>query len=222
MPAEERVQEETVIVVGGGGDPDAPVPFALPVGAVVAADGGVDRALALGLQVDLAVGDFDSATHEALTTVRASGATVERHPADKDATDLELALDAALGLGATRILVVGHDGGRLDHLLAGLLVLCHERYAGVTIDAYLGAARAHVCRGTRELEGAPRELVSLVPVLGPAGGVSTAGLRWPLANETLEPGTSRGVSNEVLTWPASVTVARGVVLALFPGVKATA
>ncbi len=57
----------TVIVVAGGGDPAGPVPSPLPEGAtVIAADGGVDRALALGLHVDMAVGDFDSVTEAGL------------------------------------------------------------------------------------------------------------------------------------------------------------
>ena len=65
---------------------------------MIAADGGVDRALALGLHVDVAIGDFDSVTAAGLAAAEAAGARIERHPAAKDATDLELALDAALAL----------------------------------------------------------------------------------------------------------------------------
>ena len=109
---------------------------ALPDGAlVIAADGGIDRALALGLHVDVAIGDFDSVSPAGLAAVEAAGRAIERHPAAKDATDLELALDAALALEPSRILVVGSSGGRLDHLLGSLLLLGDERYAGVTIDA---------------------------------------------------------------------------------------
>ena len=63
------------------------------------------------------------------------------------------------------------------------------------IDALVGAARVHVIRGERELAGEPGDLLTLVAVNGPAVGVTTDGLEYPLRGETLEPGSSRGVSN---------------------------
>jgi thiamine pyrophosphokinase len=142
---------------------------------------------------------------------------VERHPAAKDATDLELALDGAVALGARRILVVGDGGGRLDHLLGALLLLGHERYAGIEVDALLGRAEAHVVRGVRRLEGEPGELVSLLALHGPAEGVATEGLRYPLRGETIDPGSSRGISNVFARPTATVAVERGVLLAVRPG-----
>jgi thiamine pyrophosphokinase len=205
-----------VIVVAGGPLPAASRP--LPSEAtVVAADGGVDHALALGLRVDLAVGDFDSVSAAGLDAVEAAGARVERHPAEKDATDLELALDAAAALEPRRLVVVGVAGGRLDHLLAGLLLLGAERYARLELDAIAGDALAHVIRGERALAGEPGELVSLLPLGGDAVGVTTEGLRYPLVGETLAAGSSRGVSNEFGAARAQVRVARGVVLAVRPG-----
>ena len=200
------------------GSPDTRVREELPEGAlVVAADGGVDAALALGLTVAVAVGDFDSVTPDGLATVEGAGGRVERHPRAKDATDLELALDTAVDLGAERIVVVGDSGGRLDHLLAGLLVLGHGRYAHVEIDAMLGAARAHVVRTERVLQGEPGELVSLLPLGGAADGVVTEGLEYPLHEETLEAGTSRGVSNVFTAHRARIVVGRGALAALRPG-----
>jgi thiamine pyrophosphokinase len=218
MPAEERVQQETVIVVTGGGPPETPAPGPLPPGRVVAADGGVDRALGLGLRVHLAIGDFDSATADGVARARETGARIECHPTEKDATDMELALDAAVDLGAERVLVVGHDAGRIDHLVAGLLVLGAERYARLAIVAYLGQARAYVCRGTREIEGNPGDLVSLLPLHGPATSVTTEGLRYPLRGETLSTGSTRGVSNVLERTLATVTVGHGALLAIIPGV----
>ena len=208
---------DTVIVVAGGAPGPAPAQ-PLPDGApVIAADGGLDRAQALGLEVALAVGDFDSATAAGIARAEASGARFERHPKAKDATDLELALDAALALAPGRVVVVGADDGRLDHTLSSLLLLGHERYAGVELDAWLGPARIHVVRGERRLTGEPGELVTLLALHGPAEGVATDGLAYPLVAETLEPGSSRGVSNVFAAAEARVSVARGVVLAVRPG-----
>jgi thiamine pyrophosphokinase len=208
------VHVQTIVVVAGG-DSSVPSPYALPAGAtVIAADGGVDRALALGLHVDLAIGDLDSVTPAGLAAAEAAGARVEQHPTAKDATDLELALDAALALAPERILVVGSDGGRLDHLLGSLLLLGDERYAGAQVDALLGASSVHVVRGSRRLTGARGDLVSLLPLHGAAVGVTTEGLEYPLRGETLPAGTSRGTSYVLAGTEAFVTVERGCLLAI--------
>jgi thiamine pyrophosphokinase len=184
---------------------------------VIAADGGVDRALTLGLHVDLAIGDFDSVSAAGLAAAEAAGARVERHPTAKDATDLELALDAALALQPTRIVVVGSGGGRLDHLLGSVLLLADERYAAADVDAYLGDASVSVVRGSRTLAGTPGDLLTLLPVHGPAEGVTTEGLEYPLRGETLPSGASRGVSNVFSASRARITLERGCLLAVRPG-----
>jgi thiamine pyrophosphokinase len=214
-----RVKAETIVVVAGGQPfvERLPEPSDVPDGSfLIAADGGVDRALALGLHVDVAIGDFDSVTATGLAAVEAAGARIERYPAAKDATDLELALDAAVALDPSRILVIGSSGGRLDHLLGSLLLLGDERYARVTIDAWLGGARAHVIRGSRTLAGTPGELLSLLPLDGAAEGVTTEGLEYPLHGETLAPGTSRGISNVFAAAEARITVAGGCLVAIRP------
>jgi len=210
-------QRSTIVVITAGGA-ERSVLDRLPAGArVVAADGGVDTALALGLEVAVAVGDFDSVTAEGLAAAESAGARIERHPTEKDATDMELALDTAVELGADRIVVVGSAGGRLDHLLAGLLQLGRERYAGVEIDAFLDCATVEVVRGERELDGEPGELISLLPLHGPATQVVTTGLAYPLRSETLEPGSSRGVSNVFAEPRARIAVGAGVLAAIRPG-----
>jgi thiamine pyrophosphokinase len=218
MPAEEGVSEEIVVVVSGGEPPDSRAALAAPLGApVVAADKGLEHALALGLEVTVAVGDFDSASPEAVAVAEAAGTRVERYPHEKDATDLELALDVAAAMSPERILVLAGDGGRLDHQLAALLLLGSDRYARSQVDALVGPARVHVIRGVRSFDGAPGELVTLLALHGPAEGVTTDGLTYPLRGETLAAGSSRGVSNVFATRTARVSVERGVLLAIVPG-----
>ncbi len=206
-----------VVVVASGGGPAVVVPEA---GAVVAADGGLDRAAALGLSVDVVVGDLDSVDPGALAAAEAAGTRVIRHPEAKDATDLELALDEAVALGAQRVLVVASGGGRLDHLVGSLLLLGAERYAGLTLDALVGDAVVHVIRGERTITGERGTLLTLLALGGAATGVVTEGLEYPLAAETLEPGSSRGVSNVFVETEARLTVATGVLLAIRPGAAA--
>jgi thiamine pyrophosphokinase len=203
------------LVICGGGPVEAILPT-LTAPLVVAADGGAANAFALGLRIDVVVGDLDSITEADLEAAQASGAEVERHPADKDATDLELAIARAHTHGADRIVVAGGGGGRFDMLLANGLVLASERWTGVQLDAVFGGARVTVVRTRRELAGAPGSTVSLLPIGGPAEGVRTDGLRWALDGETLLPGSTRGVSNEFADADASVSIERGVLLAVQP------
>jgi thiamine pyrophosphokinase len=221
MPAEEGVAERVVVVVAGGEAPGRQAALAVPAGAtVIAADSGLEHAVALGLDVAIAVGDFDSASAAAVADAVARGVRVARHPAAKDATDLELALEEALALRPDRVVVLAGEGDRLDHLLSLLLLLGAGRFADVVVDAVVGDARVHVVRGERVLAGAPGELVSLLALHGPAEGVRTEGLEYPLEGETLEPGSSRGVSNVFVGESARVAVERGVVLAIRPGAEA--
>ena len=214
-----REGDPSCVVVFTGGDPVPPsVVSGLPDGAfVVAADSGIEQALALEWPVHLAVGDFDSVSPAALAAVEAGGAQVERHPAAKDATDLELALAAAAALGPSEIVVVGGAGGRLDHLLAGLLALASDDLAAIRVRALVGPARFFVVRDRVELDGEPGELVTLLAHGRPALGVTTSGLLYPLHDETLEPGSTRGVSNEMVAHRASVSLTDGVLLAVLPG-----
>ena len=212
------MSEEIVVVVSGGEPPDSRAALAAPLGApVVAADKGLEHALALGLEVTVAVGDFDSASPKAVAVAEAAGTRVQRHPHDKDATDLELALDVAAAMGPERILVLAGDGGRLDHELATLLLLGSHRYAQSQVDAFVGGARVHVIHGERTLDGSPGELLTLLALHGPAEGVTTDGLAYPLLRETLEAGSSRGVSNLFAADTARISLERGVLLAIRPG-----
>ena len=77
---------------------------------IIAADGGVRHALALDLTPEVVIGDMDSVTPAELAACAAIGATIMRHAAAKDETDLELALLYAAEQGADWLRVVGALG----------------------------------------------------------------------------------------------------------------
>jgi thiamine pyrophosphokinase len=207
-----------VIVAGGTSLPRPGLRAQLPrtPDLVVAADSGVEHAQWLGLAIDVVVGDLDSVDAAALATAVDAGARVERHLVEKDKTDLELALDVAVAEGGAGMscVVVASVGGRLDHALANLLLLAAPLYADVAVEAYVDDWHVVVVRRSASLPARPGGLVTLLPVGGPAEGVVTEGLRYPLRRETLPVGTTRGVSNEAGITEVVVGLDAGVLLAL--------
>jgi thiamine pyrophosphokinase len=181
---------------------------------IIGADGGAARALTWGLVPDLVIGDMDSLPEEARSRLEAKGCRFVEHPRAKDETDLELALRFAAEEGAREIVVMGAMGGRIDHTLANLLLLALPSLAGVSIRVVEGEQEAVLARGgeTVRLDGAPGDLVSLLPLGGDVHGVSTESLAWALHDDTLRFGSSRGVSNEMSGTTARIQVGEGVLL----------
>jgi thiamine pyrophosphokinase len=191
------------------------------VALVVAADGGAKAAERLGLRVDLVVGDADSLDLAALDRLAAAGTAVERSPTDKDETDTELALLAAIRRGAERLTILGALGGRrLDHELANLWLLAHPALGRVAATILDDTARIRLLQAPDpegrpvrlELPGPVGALVSLLPFGGDALGITTQGLRYPLRDEPLRLGPARGISNVRLAPTASVLLRAGRLL----------
>jgi thiamine pyrophosphokinase len=204
------------IVVAGGPSPNGIT--GLPAAdIVIAADRGAEHAIALGLHVDVVVGDLDSIDPDTLVELEEAGTRIEPHPTDKDDTDLELALASALAAGATSATIVGSASGRLDHALGILLAGANERWAGLRIDLRIDAARAWIVRDHLEIDGEPDDLVSLLAVGGPATGVTSTGLRWRLAEATMSPGVAVGLSNLMTDTTATITLTGGTLLVVQPG-----
>jgi thiamine pyrophosphokinase len=94
------------------------------------------------------------------------------------------------------------------------VLLAAVRYAPLRLDARIGSARAvpvHAGDGV-SLTGAPGAVLTLIALGGAASGITTSGLRWPLRDETLEPGSTRGVSNEIVSGAVRVEIAGGALL----------
>ncbi|MCO6502819.1 MAG: thiamine diphosphokinase [Acidimicrobiales bacterium] len=181
---------------------------------VIAANGGHALARDMGWRVDLLVGDLDSWDSKPDDDIE-----VQSHPPEKDATDLELAMEAAAGRDPQRIVVIGGSGGRLDHELAVAGVICSTRWTDVDeIDWLSGRGRAHVVRGPRRLHGDVGATLTLLAMGGPATGVTTRGLHWNLRGSILLPGSSLGVSNIMESPVVDLTVESGTLLAVFPGI----
>lgn len=178
---------------------------------LIAADGGTRHLLDLGRTPSIIIGDLDSATFD-LRPLTAAGIQIIQHPRDKNETDLELALDHAIGLGFREIVIVAALGGRLDQTLGNLALISATRHPPLVTRIDDGVESAQFCRARSEVRGRRGDLVSLIPWGGEVTGVRTEGLRWPLSNETLVPHKTRGISNELTGDVAHIQIASGLLL----------
>lgn len=181
---------------------------------VIAADGGALKAESLGLVPDVVVGDLDSLSPETVDRLRAAGVEVQRHPAQKNESDTELAVREALRRGARQLFIVGALGGlRVDHSLANMLLLTLPELAECETVVRDGPASLRVIGGNRparlELDGRRGDIVSLLPVGERVDGVTTSGLAFPLRDESLDGGFSRGLSNVMHEGRATISLRAG-------------
>jgi len=182
---------------------------------VIAVDGGGDICLEGGVTPDVLVGDLDSAGSDTIDTLLERGVPIQRFPAEKDATDLVLAIAEARNQGATEITVTAASSGRLDHTLGAIAALAaaadlRPQIVEPDLSGWL-LARG----GRRELNlSGVGSTVSLIP-WGGIALVSATGVRWPLDRAELGPETTLGVSNVVSSGQgASFVVHQGMALVL--------
>ncbi|HEU4320086.1 MAG TPA: thiamine diphosphokinase [Acidimicrobiia bacterium] len=205
---------ETILIFAGGDSISGSLSDEMPeADLVVAADSGYDLAVREGFVVDVLIGDMDSIQSEVIP----NHVIVEHHPADKSATDLELALDRVVAERPARVVIVGGAGGRVDHELAGAALITSERWEEIDeIDWVTDRAWSYVVRKRRIIHGDVGATISLIPMGGPATGVTTGGLHWPLDNATLPHGTTHGVSNLFSGPVADIRVSGGCLLVVVP------
>jgi len=188
---------------------------AAPDAWVIAADGGARQAAYYGRAVHTLIGDMDSLTPAEVETLAANGADVQRHPEEKDETDLELALLWAAGQGATWIRVIAAIGDRLDQTLSNVYLLALPGLRGLDVRLVAGTQEAWLLYpGEMVISGSAGDTLSLLPISGAARGIRTENLYYPLRDETLTFGPARGLSNVLTGDMARVWLEDGVLLAV--------
>ncbi len=180
---------------------------------VIAADGAAKKLLAMGIKPSTVVGDMDSLDKTTLKKIKGAGIKVVRLPVEKEFTDGSFAVEEAARQGASEISLLGVFGGlRLDHSVANLLMLCAKNLEDLTIAAMDERNSLTVVRKHLIVEGKRGEIISLIPLAGKVMGIYTNGLKYPLANGTLEIGSTKGISNVMTLNRASVKIKSGLLL----------
>lgn len=185
-----------------------------PADRIFCADGGTHHALALDLIPEAIIGDLDSLSSELVTGLKAKGVAIHDHPAYKDQTDLELAFEVAIAEQPEEILLLTALGGRLDQMLANILLLTRPEYAGTRLSMADGCQTVTLLRSHQALTiaGRPGDTLSLVPLTATVTQVTFSGVEWPLDQVTLSLGSTWSISNILKAPEASVQIGEGILL----------
>lgn len=177
----------------------------------IAADSGYKTARAMGVKIDVLVGDFDS-----LGSVSVPD-SIERIklPCEKDCTDTQAAVQIALERGCTEICIIGGIGTRIDHVLSNV---------GILEGLYEGGVHAVICNGKNRIRYIRNDNVligrsgykylSVIALDSVCKGVSVDGCKYKMKNQKLCRGVQFAVSNEIEGNVALVTVKKGAALVI--------
>lgn len=180
-----------------------------PEDLLIAADGGLQHALALGLQPDVILGDFDSLGYVP--------EQARQFPVEKDDTDSMLAVRHGLQAGCREFYLYGSlDGPRLDHTLANfqtLQFLADHDAMGYLIGKRYAATVIQNC--SIAFDASAKGIISVFCLGADARGVSISGLKYTLEDGLLTAGFPLGVSNHFVGQEAKITVTDGSLLLLY-------
>ena len=180
---------------------------------ILCADGGALIARGFGFAPDTIIGDCDSLSEDQLADFAAAGARIIRHRAEKDETDLELALQWCIQRSASRIQIIGALGGRIDQTLANIFLLTLPGLRQIPTEIVDGEQCLRLLRpGRHDISGRAGDTISLIPLGDAVDGIVSAGLRYPLRGESLVLGPARGISNVLAAERARLEIEAGELL----------
>lgn len=181
---------------------------------LIAVDGGLRHCLMLGNQPDVLIGDLDSATESELAGLDDSNTEVIRYQAEKNQTDLELALEYAQSRDVRHLTVAGVSGGRTDQMLCNWLLLGQARWGfSINIIDDTGCGYLVLADRSRRIVVDSGVTISLLSLTQNTTGVTTQGLKYPLSDADLPLGSSLGISNVARGDEIVIHISQGVLLA---------
>lgn len=206
------MEYKRALIIGAGEDvPDHPL-IQDDDFLVLCADGGGALARRWNLRPSAILGDQDSLDEETKKYWQGEGVPFYRYSTNKNQTDLDLAVDYALKLGAAHITLVGAWGSRIDHSLGNVELLYRLALEGIPNSL---VTKKHCLRAfCRMFQGRVKQgsVVSLLPLSLEAVGVTTHGLRYALQDALLQRGQTLTISNQAEADVISVTLREGVLL----------
>lgn len=195
---------------GDYGELEYYIPYIRSADRLICADGGANYAYQLNLKPDIIVGDLDSITSEVRHFYHKQNVSIKKYLKQKDFTDTQLALSMAEEMGATEIVLIGTMGGRLDHSFSNLYAGVEQTKKGIIVCHVTNDCVIHIFNNYLEIEGAPGDIVSIMPLTEEIGHVYTEGLEYALNGESLVYQNPYAISNVLVENRASVRLEEGI------------
>jgi thiamine pyrophosphokinase len=185
---------------------------------IIAVDGGLAALSGLKLKPDAIVGDFDSVAEDILAEYKNSSDNItwEIHKPEKDETDTELALNTAIGLGCSKLVLLGATGGRMDHFIGNLHLLyaCLKKGVEAAIVDEKNWITVIDKRRTFLAETLWGKYISFLPLCGEVKKITLTGFKYPLYEKDIDLGTSLCISNELTGEEGTIEFASGTLICI--------
>ena len=193
-------------------DPLALTGYLLPDDYIVAADGGWQLAMQMGVKPALLVADFDSLGVPAVS----DDVECVTLPVEKDVTDTAEAMRLAYNKGYCSFLLVGCTGGRLDHQQAAFAIAADYARKGCDVALVDEQNEIHLLTpGSYVYPACPDEKISLFAFGGDVTGLFLDGLKYTVSDYTLTPYDPLCVSNEWVDEDACLSFKSGLLMLYF-------
>ena len=183
---------------------------------IIAADGGFEHCRRWEVMPHMIVGDMDSINPADVPAHGEGEIEIHRFPTGKDETDLHLALKLAIHRNAGEIVILGALGARWDMTFSNVLILLAPFLRRAHVRILENQCEFLCLHGYQKIHLKEKSgyTVSLLPLAGPVTGIRLRGFVFPLENETLPVGTTRGISNLFKNEKAEIEIEGGHLLVI--------
>jgi thiamine pyrophosphokinase len=179
---------------------------------IIGVDGGNNFLNSIGVQPNYAIGDFDSINSELLNEYKSNKNIKIIFKNNQDITDLEMAIEFGKNLKPSKVIILGALGDRVDHTINNIILL--NRIKG-DIEASIIEENQEINLVRNELNifGAFGDIVSVIPI-SKVIGLTYEGLKWGVKNLDVNFGWTIGVSNEIISNKAKISLKKGIIIVI--------
>lgn len=205
---------KTAIIIGNGKEIDKKIIENIDFDYIICADGGLEKAKKYGIIPDIIIGDFDSVNLDILKEYESYNIPINKFPAEKDSTDMELAVEFAISKGYNNIILTGATGSRLDHTLGNIMLMERCFKIGVIITIIDNNNEMKIISDNTDLiiDFKEEYYISIIPVDDFIQGLNLEGFKYPLNNVNVQRGSTLCISNQISASYGRITLNKGTAI----------
>lgn len=206
------------IVVSGGTPPSEELlkSYIKEDDLIIGVDKGCNSLVKYNINVDLALGDFDSVEKDAIEILRDQGTEILTYDPEKDYTDTHLGYIKAMELGAKEILLFGATGTRVDHMLGNLGLFINSINDNIKLEIIDDNNKMIVINKEGRFKGNYGETISFHALSNVVKNLNIEGAKYKLVNYDMTLLEPRAICNEFLYEDIRVSFDEGLILVNFP------